>query len=801
MLRHYLTVALRQVRRHAGYASINVVGLAVGIACCLLIALYVQQEWSVDRFHANADRLYRLNKVVTPRTGGTERHVITSGPMAPALVDAYPEVEQAVRLLPWFDTVVMTHGATVLLPEDVVFADSNFFDVFSFRLQRGDPGTVLAAPLSIVLTETTAARLFAAADPVGQSVRWLNELDYTVTGIAEDPPAASHLRYDALVSFSSLEPGRGALEFGWIANWFPQALYTYLLLDGRADAGALEAKLPAFMQRNFPDRADQYILYLQAFSEIYLGSSDLLYARNLRQGSRTYVYVFSVVAVLVLLIACINFVNLATARAAKRAREVGVRKVMGAHRRQLARQFIGETLLLALLALGLAAALVEVALPAFTAFTGAALPFGVWRNPLVLIGLAAVWLVVGAGAGAYPAFVLSGFRPVRVLRGTGSGPAGGGWSRQVLVAVQFAISIALIAGTAVVYRQMDYMQTKDLGFEKAQVVVLSLDGTAMQEQYDAFKQALLQHPNVTHAAGSNSVPGSSTMGFGINPQGKAQDESWTAQAIRLDDFDLPETYGMKLAAGRYFSEQYPTDATHAVVINEALARSLGWTAEEAVGRRLDVPGEVDEGTVVGVIRDFHYASLHQAIAPLLLYYAPRHATLSLRLTGNDLPGTLASIRQTWEAFEGAYPFDYAFLDQTFARLYESEQRLMQTLGLFAVLAILVACLGLFGLAAFNAERRTKEIGIRKVLGASVPGLVAMLSKDFARLVLIAFVVAAPVAYLVMTRWLDAFAYRVDLGPGVFLAAGAVALAIAFLTVGYQALRAALADPVKSLRYE
>ena len=388
---------------------------------------------------------------------------------------------------------------------------------------------------------------------------------------------------------------------------------------------------------------------------------------------------------------------------------------------------------------------------------------------------------------------------MRVLKGLGASSRDSAGPRKVLVTLQFTISIVLLAGTAVVYQQMAYMQTKNLGFQKEQVVVLPIGNTAIQSQFDAFKQTLLQHPNITHAAGSNSVPGGGLMSFGINPEGKEQDESWTAQAIRLDDYDLLETYGMELATGRYFSEDRPTDATNAVVINEAMARSLGWN--DPLGKRLDAPGEVDEGTVIGVIKDFHFESLHQPVAPLFLYYAPRHGNLSLRLTGQDLPATLAFIRETWERFDPAYPFDYAFLDQAVAQLYDSEQRLMQTLGLFAMLAILIACLGLFGLASFTAEQRTKEIGVRKVLGASVGSLVLLLSKDFTRLIGIAFVLASPLAYLAAQQWLQDFAYRIDLSWPIFLLAGALALAIAFFTVSYQAIRAALADPVKALRYE
>ena len=798
MLKNYLKVAARTLVKRKGYALINVTGLAIGIAGCLLILLYVQDELRYDRFHEEADRIYRLNKVVTPMTGGSEQHVITSGPMGPTLATDYADVDQAVRLLPWFDDVLMTYGETSRTVADVVIADSNVFNVFSFRLLRGDPATALAAPLSMVLSETTARSFFGDADPVGQVLTGLNDLDYRVTGIVEDTPEHSHLRYNALISFSSTEPDRGGLEFGWLSSWGPQVLYTYLQLAPSADPAVLEAKLPDFMARHFADRADQYTLYLQPLSDIYLGSSGLLYSRNLRLGSGTYVYVFSVIALLILVIACINFTNLATARATERAREVGVRKVLGAHRHQLARQFLGEALLMSLLALLLGIGLVELALPPFNMFAGKALALGLIRNPAMASGLVGVLVVVGLVAGVYPAFVLARFRPARVLKGIWTAESRA-LPRQILVTLQFTISIILLAGTLIVYRQMAFMQTTHLGFEKEHVVVLPIGTTDIGTQFDAFKSAVLAHPSVTHAAGSNSVPGGSLMSFGLNPEGKAQDESWTAHAIRLDDDDLLATLGMEMAAGRYFSEERPTDLAGGIVINEALARSLGW--DDPVGKQLDAPGEVEEGLVIGVVKDFHFESLHQAIDPLFLYFAPRFGNLSVRITGDDVPGTIAFLRETWERFESRYPFDYFFLDQAFDGLYRSEQRLMQTLGIFAGLAILVASLGLFGLAAFTAEQRTKEMGIRKVLGATAVQLTALLSKDFARLVVAAFVVAVPVAYLVADRWLDAFAYRIDISWPIFLGAGLTALGVALLTVSYQAVRTALANPVNSLRYE
>ena len=796
MWKNYLKSAWRNTVRQKGYAALNVAGLALGLGCCLLIALWVQDEHAYDRFHTQGDRIYRLDKIATPPTGGSERHALSSGPMGPTMQAEFPEVEAAVRLLPWFDDVLIERGETVLATPDVVFADANVFSVFSFRLLRGSPATALADPLSIVLTEHMAHALFGEADPIGQTIVGLNDLTYTVTGIVEDAPAHSHLRYNAFVSWASVVPGNGALEFGWLDEWRPQSLFTYLLLRPEADPAALEAKFPAFMQAHFAERADQYAFYLQPLHDVYLGSSDVLFQRSMVHGNRTYVYVLSVVALLILLIACVNFINLATARAGRRATEVGVRKAIGARRPQLVGQFLSEVLLLVGVALVLALGLAEAVRPAFNAFTGKAVGALTWLAPGPLAVLAALGLAVGLAAGLYPALVLSGFRPVRALNSDAS--VGGRDFRKVLVTAQFAASIVLLAGTFVVYHQMAYVQTRHPGYDRAQVVVLPTGGTALADQFEAFKTEVLRSPHVTAAAGSNSVPGEDLMSFGLLPEGRASEEGWTANVLLLDDDDLPGTYGMEMAAGRFLDSDRAADSS-AIVVNETLARSLGWA--DPIGKRLDVAGEGRARTVVGVVRDFQTASLRQPIGPLFMILDGRGSNLSVRITGDDVPGTLAHLRATWERFEPRHPFEYRFLDSDFARLYATDRRLMQTLGLFALIAILVACLGLFGLAAYTAEQRTKEIGVRKVLGATVASLVGLLSRDFLRLVLVASVVAVPVAWYAMERWLDGFAYRIALGPVVFLLAGGIALLIALATVAGQALRAAHIDPVKSLRAE
>ena len=796
MLKSYFTIALRALPRNPIYSAVNIAGLSIGLSCCLLISLFVLTEIRVDDFHHHADRLYRLNKIVTPDQGGIERHAITSGLMGPALAEDFPEVEATVRVLPWFDEILFTHGESRHLVQDVVFTDANFFEIFDFRLIDGNPETALTAPLSVVLSESTARRLFGEEDPVGKTFVGLNDLEYTVTGIAEDVPEASHIRFDALVSWSSTLPDAGGLQFTWMNNWMTQVLFTYVLMRPNADASALEAKLPTFMERHFPERVRQYRLYLQSFEDIYLGSADLLHTRGVRLGNRAYVLIFGAVALAVLLIACVNFVNLSTARASRRAREVGVRKVVGATRQQLVQQFVGETILTAAIAVGLALLIANLAMPHFELFTGREFDRSVLSGAWLVSAILAGTLLIGAAAGIYPAFFLSGFRPIPALRGTSK--TGGGTLRRGLVVAQFAVSIALITATIIVLQQVRYLESKDLGFNADRVVVLPTGDTSIRDSFATFKQAVLAHPAIREAAGSSAIPGEGMMGFGIQPEGVPSDQTWTAWALRVDDDDLLETYGMELRAGRYLSDEFASDSS-SIVVNEALVEALGWT--DPIGKTMDVTGEVSGGTVVGVVADFHYESLHRAIEPLILFRAPRGQNLSVRIDGNDVSAAIRHLEKTWNAFEPRYPFTYFFVDKSFAAKYESERRLSRTIAVFASLAIIIACLGISALAAFTASQRTKELGVRKVLGATVAQVVGLLSWDFLRLVVIAFVLSLAPAYAATSAWLKGFAYRVDIGAGAFALAGLIAILIALPAIASHAARAAIANPSQSLRHD
>ncbi len=787
MLKNYFKIALRNFKK--GHAYINVAGLAVGMACCVLIALFVRDELSYDRYHENAERIVRL----------VEERARVGAPFAPVMQAEFPEVEQAVRLHHMFwSTPLLTVGERGFYEGRIFFADSNLFAVFSFRLLRGDPKTALAAPFSMILTETTAAKYFGDADPIGQIITYDDIHEYTVTGIVEDTPPNSHFRFDFLASFSTLYANE---EFwGMPLTWTNPTAITYLLLRDPGAAEALEAAIPDFIVRHRGEEfRDWRTFRLQPLTDIHLKSK--LRFETEPNGDIAYVYIFALIGLAVLLIACSNFINLTTARSAERAREVGLRKVVGAHRGQLIRQFLSESMLMSVLAGALAVALAGLALPVFNTLAGKALTMDAVVSGGMLAGLIGVVLFVGVAAGSYPAFVLARFRPVTVLKGAATPATGGAMLRKGLVLFQFAVSMVLIAGTAIVYEQLAFMQSRTLHVDDEQIVVAPMLDRSFRPQVETLKEALMQHPQVVAVSGSHRVPGQLMNGFGYVVEGGDREDPVSVRDVGVDH-DFTKTFGLELAAGRGFSREIVTDETDAYLINETAAQAFGWMdPEDAVGQRIERVDGAQPGVVVGVVEDFHYLSLHHPIEPLVMHLRPFVMNLAIRVRADDLPATLASLERTWQQFTPAFPFDYYFLDDAFDSRYRAEKRAGQLVGYFALLAIFIACLGLFGLAAFSAAQRTKEIGVRKVLGATVGGLVVLLSREFVRLVGLAFVLAVPLAYVAMSRWLDGFAYRVEISWGIFLMVGSLTLAIALVTVSYQAVKAALADPVESLRYE
>lgn len=787
MLTAFFRTVWRQVLRQKSFALLNVLGLAVGLACVVLIFLFVQLEYGFDRFHTKADRIYRVATEVHAQGGQVTPLAYTGAPMAAALQADFPEVETATRL--FSRQGVLRHGATQY-QRTIYFADPNFFEVFDFALLRGDPGTALARPGTLLLTQAQADAYFPETDPLGQSLVFADSIRLAVTGILADPPANSHLQYGLIASYPTLAESRST-RFERLNQW------TYLLLREAADPTALEARLPDFAANRIGDWAREMLQFqLQPLTRIYF-DSDLM-AEIGPTGDRAYVMIFGLIGVFVLVVAGINFVNLATARAFRRAREVGVRKVLGAHRGQLLRQFLAEALLLVLVAFALALLLVELSLPTFSELAERALAVDYRRQGPWLLGLA---LLVGLGAGAYPAFFLSAFQPARVLKGEVGTHGQRQWLRQGLVVLQFGISIVLLIGTVTVAQQMRYVQDKRLGFEASHLVTLRLDNELVRRSA-LLKEELRQLPEVLAATAAAQMPGMPVAPNYYLPDGEV-DAGLMLNTLWADP-DYIATLGIELLAGRYFQSDRGPEAETAFVVNEATVRRMGWTTPAtALGQRLTatLPQGNIEGTVVGVVSDFHYASLREAIQPLVIRQRPFYQHLTLRLAGDRVLAAMEAVEARWAVLAPDYPFTAAFLDERLEAMYQRERRFGEVFRYFAGLAILIACLGLFGLAAFTAAQRTKEVGIRKVLGASVPQVAALLSKEYLLLVLIANLLAWPVAYWAMQTWLGGFVYRIDLHAGLFAFGGSVALGIASLTVGYHALRTALTNPAETLRAE
>ncbi len=803
MLKNHLKIALRNLFKHKAYSFINVAGLAVGLACCLLIGLYVKDEISYDRYHDKAGRIY---KVVTDsrRPDRESKFALTPAPLAEALVRDFPEVETATRLFTFFGEAVVTLGEKVFTEKGIFFGDSTFFSVFSIPLPAGDARTALARPNTVVLTATAAKKYFGDENPLGKTLTINNNFELQIAGVMGNIPGNTHFHCDFLISLASIGMSRNP---SFISN---MNFHTYFVLRDGASPAALAAKFPAAIKQYAAAQVaarfgQSYEDFLAAGNETKWSLVPLtdIHLRSHREyeieanGNIATVYLFAAIAVIVLLIACINFMNLATARSAGRAKEIGVRKVVGSNRLQLLRQFLTESLVLSFLALLAALVLVELFLPVFNQLTGKQIRTAFFATGASIAALLGVTLFVGFLAGSYPAFVLSALRPVLVLKGASPLSAGAAWIRKGLVVFQFAISVALIAGTLIVHEQLGFVLNRQLGFEKEQVLVIKR-ASALGRQREAFKQRLLQHPGVISAAMSNTLPGklygrSMYRAFGAPPE-----NSYGMHEMYVDE-DFLSTMNITLAAGRNFSREFATDSS-ALVLNEAAVKQFGWT--EAVGQQVIQPGDsLWRGAVIGVVKDFHFESLHKPIQPLVILYQPLNSLMSARLRPENIAATVQAAESLWKELAPQQPFEFSFLDQDFDALYRAEARTGKIFNLFAALAIFIACLGLFGLASYTIEKRTKEIGVRKVLGATVANVIALLSKEFVKLVIVAMLIATPIAYSIMSRWLQDFAYRIDIGWWVFALAGGLGLIIALLTVSTQAIRAALANPVEALRYE
>ncbi len=792
MLHNYVKIAVRNLWRSPLYSLLNIGGLAVGIACCLLIALYVYDEWTFDRFYPNANQIYRVVEQ-QKQADGIYDVAVTPGPLAPALKKDFPEIVEAGRIGRW--SGIFKIGKQTYEANNLFFADNGLLKMFSFPLLQGNVNSALTGPDELIMTESTARRYFGAnwlqnPNVIGTILRLNNERDYRVVGILKDVPANSHLQFDILLSFRNVE-----LFDKWGYNWTSNNYHTYMQLRPGANLHAFAEKVKGQYIRYNPKTAD--LLKLQPLTNIYLYSQ---FAFNTDWGQRSdifYVKLFGTVGLIVLLIACVNFINLATARSARRAREVGVRKTIGAYRHHLIFQFLGESLLLTGLAVVVAVMLVNALMPIFNQLSGktltvdySALPF--WSSLIILT------VLVSLLAGLYPAFLLSSFQPANVLKGVFGGRTGKTF-RQGLVVGQFVLSIVLIVCTAFVYEQLQYMQQKDLGFDKSQLLYVRMAG-ALKQKAAQFKQELLQQSSIETAAATTATLVDINNSGNITWEGQQPKDNFSITQMNVDP-DFLSTVGMKLESGANFIEKSAQDTTWTYLINETAARRMGYTARSALGKRVEFWGM--KGRIAGVVRDFHFRPLNVPIEPFIFRYGP--GDFYFQLLVKTRPGqsqeAIQRISQLYKQYEKESPLQYGFVDQELDKQYRREQRTGQIVLYFSALAILISCLGLFGLSAFTAEQRTKEIGVRKVLGASLSNIVALLSKDFLKLVIIAIVLATPIAWLATNRWLQDFAYRIDIQWWVFVVAGLLAVSIALLTVSFQSIKSALMNPVKSLRNE
>jgi len=780
MFKNYLTIAFRNIKAHKGISFINVAGLALGMTCCILILLWVQDELSYEQFYKNADSIYRVNKKYQMGTE-TGYNPSTPYPLAYAAKQKFAEIKEATRYSR--RSTLFKYEDNVFTERRVCFTDTSFFKIFASQFVAGNPKSALSNPNSIVITEDMGNKYFGGSSPMGKTFTVDNSEEFTVTGVVQNIPANSDLQFDFFMPISFvLRPGDGD---NWGAHW----LGTYVLLHQNAYTNELEQNLSALIKEHLPE--EKISLVLQPLKNTHLYSID-----GKMEGMK-YVYFFSIIAIFILVIACINFMNLATARSSKRAKEVGLRKVVGANRMQITRQFFAESVLYTVFALAVAFVLVELIRPAFNDLTGKSLAFD-YSNYKLIIGLTLIVVFTGLLSGSYPALYLSSFRPIKVLKGSSRNVAGSKKNfRKTLVVIQFSLSIILMIGTGIIYSQLKFIQNRDLGYNEENLVYLSMN-RELRDKYDVVQRELLQHPDIQCVTRTSELPTDiNSIVRGIVWEGKETPEG-AAFGFAAVDYDYFETLKMEMAQGRAFSKKFPTDTSN-YILNEKAISIMGM--DSPIGMQFTLDEDTD-GKIVGVVKDFHFLPLTYEMEPLALMILPGfYRQVLIRINSNNITKTISYMEKTWKKFVPGFPFEYHFLDEQFDRLYSNELRAGKLFRYFVILAIFISCLGLFGLASFTAEQRTKEIGVRKVLGATVFNICFLLSKEFTKWVLLANIIAWPVAYYAMNNWLQSFAYKIDIGLLPFLLSAALALVIALITVSYQAVKAAVAKPIEALRYE
>jgi putative ABC transport system permease protein len=806
MIKNYLKIALRNLWRNKAFTGINIFGLSIGIATCLLIVLFIQDELSYDRYNKKADQIVRV--VFRGITGGQKiKEANVMPPVAQTLMANFPEVKEATRLQRTGSQII-SYGNKSFKEDAFTFVDSNFFEVFTLPFIKGNAATALMQPNMIVITQAVAHKYFGNEDALGKVLNIKGAPQgFKISGIIDKVPVNSHFHFDFFVSMENVPESRST-------SFMTSGFNTYLVLQKGYDYKKLEAKLPMIVDKYIGGQLQQGMgmtieqfrkagndigLYLQPLTDIHLHSD---YTNDLEpEGDVRYVYIFGAIALFMLLIACINFMNLSTAGASKRAREVGIRKVLGSMKWGLVRQFLTESILLTAIAFILAMVLVYVTLPFFNSFSGKDLSFHLAANAWVIPLMVLFVLVTGIFAGSYPAFFLSSFKPVKVLKGKFTSGRGSIGLRSGLVVFQFFISIILIVSTTIVYKQLGYIQNIKLGYDKEQVMILP-ETWLLGNNQQAFYNKIVQDPRIVNVSISGYLPAGNSYGnnFFVYP-GDNKDQ--LVKTLRYDiDYNYISTLGMQMAYGRNFSKDFGTDSS-GIILNETTAKAMGWEYD-ALGKTIstgDKHGIPTRYHVIGVVKDFHFKSLHELISPLVMILNNGAGTMIIKVKTKDIAGLLATLKKDWASFSPDGAMSYSFLDDRVNETYNTEHKMGLILGIFAALTIFIACLGLFGLVTFTAEQRTKEIGIRKVLGANVSGIVRLLSKDFLKLVFIAIIISTPLAWWVMNKWLQDFAYRIDISWWMFALAGVVAIGIALFTVSFQAIKAAIANPVESLRSE
>ncbi|MDH5769026.1 MAG: ABC transporter permease [Nitrospirota bacterium] len=800
MFKNYLIITLRNFKRHKGYAFINIAGLAIGIACCILIVLYIQFELSFDKYHDKADKIYLLKR--HGNFGGKEHTSSSNNALSAGFIKKdFPEVEDTVRI-GFMPNPAVLYEEKKFYESRVLYADDSFFEFFTYPMTKGDPKSALQAPFSVVITEEITEKYFGEKNPMGKSLRFNNQDNFTVTGVIKNVPRNSHLLFDMLCSFQTLY-SKYPKGHAFLNDFTSNTFRTYILLQKGIDPSTLEGKFPDFINKYGGRKLKTFGISMEYFlmplTDIHLHTP--LSGGKTGIGTILYIYIFALIAGIILIIACINFMNLATARSAKRAQEVGMRKVLGAQKSELVRQFLFESFFYSLISLLLALGLAELAFSTMSSIAGYELTIDfskmLWLFP-ALLGIA---IFVGLIAGSYPAFFLAAFQPARVLKGSAKTGAGNSFFRGVLVVMQFSISVALIIGTIIITRQLDYMKNKNPGFDKEQVVVLPFRDEELRKSLATIKNELKVHSDIVNVSVSSDIPGQYPQYNQKLPEGFSRDQSQLMYDLVVDEDFIP-TLGMEIIAGRNFSKKFGADQKASAIINETAAKEFGW--ENPLGKKIgDYRGI---RTVIGVIRDYHQIPITQEIKPLYIRFDPGdvynpYRMLSIRIAPGSVSRVMKYIEKTWNTIYPIHPFDYFFLDESFNDQFRETERIRELLSYFAGLAIFIASLGLFGLASFVAEQRTKEIGIRKVLGASTSGIVFMISRELTKMIVLANAIAWPVAYFVMRNWLQTFPYRENISVLIFIFSGIIVLFIGLATISFQSIKAGLTNPVDSLKYE